>query len=275
MAGRLTYATSFLFVPALTAPSLLPKAAKGAADIIVLDLEDAIEANRKQEARAALSSLDWSAIAPERLAVRVNGIASPDWEPDMSLVARLPVGAIMIPKVSDVAVLEAAARLKAPGQATIALLECARGIAKACQIAACGLVDRLAFGSLDFAADIGCGTSDAALAYARSVIVLASRLGGLSQPIDGVTPNFQDPSLTFEDARHSRELGFGGKLCIHPRQIAPVHEAFLPSEDEVSWARKVLAAQAADGAVAVDGAMVDAPVRARARRVVAAFRQPT
>jgi citrate lyase subunit beta / citryl-CoA lyase len=268
MARGMMNATSFLFVPALTAPRLLPKALGSAADIIVLDLEDAIEMDRKEEARAALSALDWHGAASERLAVRVNGHMSPDWEPDMSLVARLPVGAVMIPKVSDVSVLKSAGCLKAPSQKTIALLECARGIAEAGGIVGSGFVDRFAFGSLDFAADTGCGTSNLALAYARSVIVMASRLGGLPQPVDGVTPNFRDLSVTLEDARHSREMGFGGKLCIHPGQITAVHEAFAPSEDEMNWARKVLAADAGDGATSIDGVMVDAPIRARARRII-------
>jgi citrate lyase subunit beta/citryl-CoA lyase len=107
-----------------------------------------------------------------------------------------------------------------------------------------------------------------ALLLARSELVLASRLGGLAAPLDGVTASLGDGQLAEDDARYAAELGFGGKLCIHPAQIAPVKRGFEPSAVEIAWAERVLAA-ADDGAAVVDGAMVDAPVRARARRIMA------
>ena len=97
--------------------------------------------------------------------------------------------------------------------------------------------------------------------------MLASRLGGIAAPIDGVTVQLDDPAVTHDDAGHARDLGMTGKLCIHPKQITEVKRAFAPSEDEISWAKRVLAS--GDGAVSVDGAMVDEPVRIRARAILA------
>lgn len=103
---------------------------------------------------------------------------------------------------------------------------------------------------------------------ARSELVLASRLGGIAAPIDGVTVQLDDPSVTGGDASHARDLGMTGKLCIHPKQISEVKRVFASSEQEIDWAKRVLAS--GDGAVSVDGAMVDKPVRIRARAILAA-----
>ena len=92
-------------------------------------------------------------------------------------------------------------------------------------------------------------------------------LAGIAAPIDGVTVQLDDLSVSHDDAAHARALGMTGKLCIHPRQIAEVRRAFAPTEAEIDWARRVLAS--GDGAVSVDGAMVDEPVRIRARAILA------
>jgi citrate lyase subunit beta/citryl-CoA lyase len=106
----------------------------------------------------------------------------------------------------------------------------------------------------------------------RSALVLTSRLAGLPAPLDGVTVEVNDDGRVSADTARARELGFGGKLCIHPRQVAAVNAAFSPSEAELDWAQRVVAAmQAAGGAaVAVDGKMVDKPVLLRAQAVLAA-----
>jgi citrate lyase subunit beta/citryl-CoA lyase len=127
---------------------------------------------------------------------------------------------------------------------------------------------RLAFGSIDFCADLGIGHTRQALLAARSEIVLASRLAGLFAPIDGVTTAIDNTELIEDDARYARELGFRGKLCIHPRQLMPARRGFSPSADEISWAQRILAA-GPHGAISVDGKMVDAPVRAQAQRILA------
>ena len=127
---------------------------------------------------------------------------------------------------------------------------------------------QLAFGPADYRNDVGCGDAPEALLFARSTLVLASRLGGIAAPLDGPCFDFRDPGRTAEEARHARMLGFGGKLCIHPSQVAWVRDAFMPSEAEIAWARRVVAAEGSGGAANVDGTMIDAPVVARARRIL-------
>jgi citrate lyase subunit beta/citryl-CoA lyase len=131
-------------------------------------------------------------------------------------------------------------------------------------------VERLAFGNLDFGRDLRIEGNGNELLYARSYLVLISRLANLLPPIDGVTTAIDDAAILSQDVEHARRLGFGGKLCIHPRQIELVNRAFLPSEQEIAWAKRVLeAAQAAGGAaVRMDSEMIDAPVNTRARQIL-------
>lgn len=161
-----------------------------------------------------------------------------------------------------------------PGRALLPLVETAAGMDSARALATAPGVQRLVFGGLDFEADLdieeeGEGGRDALLLF-RSHLVWMSRLGGIGTPVDGVTTNLQDPAATATDARRARALGFGAKLCIHPRQVSAVHEAFIPSAEQLDWARRVsAAAQASKGsAVAVDGKIVDAPVLLRARALL-------
>jgi citrate lyase subunit beta/citryl-CoA lyase len=136
------------------------------------------------------------------------------------------------------------------------------------EIASAG-VDRLAFGSIDFAEDVGSGGSWEASLLARSTLVLASRVAGIGAPVDGVTTALRDPERLADDVAAARGLGFAGKLCIHPDQVRPVQVGFAPTAQEVVWAERIVAAaRDTRGAVAVDGAMVDRPVLARAERIL-------
>jgi citrate lyase subunit beta/citryl-CoA lyase len=132
---------------------------------------------------------------------------------------------------------------------------------------------RLAFGNLDFQADAGmaCGPDEPELTAVRLALVLASRRAGLAAPVDGVTAAMQDAAQLQCDALRSRRGGFGGKLCIHPSQVAGVNAAFTPNPAETDWARRVLAAfEVAGGSVfSLDGRMVDAPVLLLAQRTLA------
>ena len=184
----------------------------------------------------------------------------------------LGLAAVMLAKAETAADVEATSA--ATGGPVVALIESARGLAAARPIAAASA--RIAFGSIDFAADMGSTHTRTALAFARSELVLASRLAGRAAPIDGVTTSIKDPDLICADAAHACELGFSGKLLIHPAQIAPAIDGFRPSADDLAWAERVLAAQGA-GAAAIDGAMVDAPVLLHAEQIVrraARFRSP-
>jgi citrate lyase subunit beta/citryl-CoA lyase len=119
--------------------------------------------------------------------------------------------------------------------------------------------------------DLGIQGDREELQYFRSALVLASRLAGIAAPVDGVTTTIDDAAKIRADTDHGRRMGFGGKLCIHPRQITAVHAAFAPSPDEVLWARRVLAAvrDAGRSVVALDGKMIDLPVILQAELVLA------
>jgi citrate lyase subunit beta/citryl-CoA lyase len=128
-------------------------------------------------------------------------------------------------------------------------------------------VTRLAFGSVDLAAQLGVAPEDREpFAYARSRLVIASAAAGLAPPVDGVTTDLGAGSPLEEDVRYARRLGFGGKLCIHPKQVAPARAGFAPTDAERAWARRVVAA--GDGVSVVDGRMVDKPVLGRARHIL-------
>ncbi len=252
-----------LFVPA-DRPERFAKAAASGADAVILDLEDAVAADRKEMARAALDA----GFTSLPVIVRVNASGTPWHEADLAAASAHKFHAIMLPKAEAHAGLERACDLAAKaGIRIIALIESARGLADARRIAATEGVARLAFGSIDYCADLGCEHTREALLSARSELVLASRLAGLTAPIDGVTTAIDDAALVTDDARHARSLGFLGKLCIHPRQVGPAREGFMPTLAEIDWAKRILAS--GDGAVAVDGAMVDEPVRLRARSILA------
>ena len=174
----------------------------------------------------------------------------------------------MLAKAESVEQLDALAAGAAP---LLPLIETARGLAAVAAIAAHPRTARLLFGALDLQLDLDIEDEDEGLLLFRSQLVLASRLAGLPPPLDGVTATLRPEALS-RDARRARRLGFGGKLCIHPVQVAAVNAAFLSSEAQLAWARRVCAAaeRAGGGATTLDGVMVDLPVLRRAERVLAA-----
>lgn len=249
-----------LFVPA-DRPDRFDKAARSGADALILDLEDAVAAEAKDTARSNIASN----FTRHPVIVRINAMHTPWFDEDLAAVSKGNFAAFMVPKAEraeDLAVL--ADRL--PETPIIALIESAIGHANARAIAAVGNVARLAFGSIDYCADLGCTHERNALLVARTTLVLASKLEGIAPPLDGVTASIKDVELTYTDAQHARSLGMTGKLCIHPAQIEPIKRAFAPTEEEIDWAKRVMAA--VDGASAVDGQMVDAPVRLRAAAIL-------
>lgn len=250
-----------LFVPG-NRPERFEKAAASGADAIIIDLEDAAPADAKDVARQSLKMR----LPDLPVLIRINGEGTPWHADDVSAVSQLSsVAGIIIPKAElGRGLAELAAKSTVP---VLALVETARGLSQARAIAALPGVERLVFGSVDFCADLGCAHTREALLGARSELVLASRLADLAAPIDGVTTSIEKSELAESDARYAFELGFGGKLAIHPRQIEAIWTGFRPQQAEIEWANKVLAS--GDGATAVDGAMVDEPVRIRARTILA------
>ena len=283
-------ARTFLFVPG-DRPERFAKALASPADAVVLDLEDAVAQPAKDSARAAVAQAlrDASDDERARLVVRINDEAAAAFAEDLAMLAECAASgaaAVMLPKAERVATLE---RLAAacPGMAMLALVESARGVLAAESLAAAPGVVRLVFGTLDFALDIGAETdagptsrtgvtaaSDLqhlALDAAASRLVWASRAAGIAAPVAGVTTAIDDEPLLLAELARARAHGFSGKLCIHPRQVEPIHAAFRPGAEPLAQARRVLqAAEAAAGAaVLLDGRMVDKPVIERARRLVA------
>lgn len=257
-------ARSWLFVPA-TRPDRFEKAAASGADLVILDLEDAVPAGDKAAARAAAGA--W--LASDRVAaVRVNPADSDHHDADIESIVGLPgLRAVLLPMAESV---EAVARLRERLGSEVALVpqvETALGVVRALDLASAPGVARMAFGHLDFAVDIDAAPEPEALLHARSSLVLACRAAGVAGPVDSVTTDLDDDSATVVDAARARALGFTGKLCIHPRQVGAVNTAMSPSEQEVAWARRVLEA-GTTGAARVDGQMVDAPVVARADRIM-------
>lgn len=263
-------ARSLLFVPG-DRPDRFAKAAAAGADLVVCDLEDAVAAAHKESARDAVAT--WLG-AGGRAAVRVNGVSSQHFEQDCAALTGCPgLEAVVVPKAEDARALTAMAQRLGARVPVIALIETALGLDHAREIAGCEGVARLAFGSIDFAVDLDCSEDDDALLLARSGLVLASRLAQISPPVDGVSTDLNDGAVAGRDADHARRLGFGGKLCVHPRQVAAVNAAFSPSADEIAWATAVLGAAVLEaggqgGAVQIGGRMVDQPVLDQARRII-------
>ena len=162
---------------------------------------------------------------------------------------------------------------RCPGIAVLALVETARGVLAAEALAIAPGVQRLVFGTLDYALDLDLSGDPLGLDYAASRLALASRAAGIAPPVAGVTAALDDEAQLLADLARARAHGFSAKLCIHPRQVAAIHTALAPSPDELSWAQRVMRAMAAAGqgagAVQLDGRMIDKPVIERARRVIA------
>ena len=247
-----------LFVPG-DRPERYAKAAASGADAVIIDLEDAVAPEAKSEARQALHT----GFTTLPVFVRVNAVGSRWHSNDLAAVQRLNFAGIVLPKAEFGPHLDG---LPA-GPVIVALVETARGLADARQLAAHPRISRLAFGSIDYCADLGCAHTRQALLAARTELVLASRLAALPPPLDGVTASLDDLALAEDDARHALELGFGGKLCVHPKQIASVLRGLRPNPEEIAWARKV--ADAGPGVSTINGTMVDAPGRLRAASILA------
>ncbi|WP_432731196.1 HpcH/HpaI aldolase/citrate lyase family protein [Variovorax sp. W6] len=282
-APSLSLARAFLFVPADRPERHARALATGAGGVIV-DLEDAVAPERKASAREQLAS-SFAALPAEdrrRLLVRINA-AGTSWHDDDraqvgALAAQGLIAGIVLPKAERVADLSRLAAAAGPSAVLVPLIESAAGLAGVDELAAAPQVLRLAFGNLDFQADLGlaCDADEAELVPVRLALLLATRRAGLAAPIDGVTPDWRDAARLATDTARTRRGGFGAKLCIHPDQVAPVHAALGPTAQELAWARRVVEAirAAGGGVVSLDGRMVDAPVVRLAERLLALEEQP-
>jgi citrate lyase beta subunit len=261
-------ARSWLFVPG-DRPDRFDKAMRSGADQVIVDLEDAVAPDRKPRARGHVVEL----LARRHAYVRINGADTEWFAADLAALVGCPgLRGVVVPKTDTVADVARVAGVVRAGVAVVALIETALGVCNAECIAAAEGTARLAFGNLDFSLDTDTERDSETLCYARSRLVVASRAARIAAPLDGVSTELDDPGAIARDARSGRGLGFGGKLCIHSRQVAVVNTAYSYGADQIAWARRVVEASGASGgaAVRVDGQMIDKPRLSLARRIVAA-----
>jgi len=257
----MTAPRSYLFVPG-NRPDRFAKAVASGADAVIIDLEDAVPPTDRIAARSAVAA--W--LSPGHpVYIRVNGATTEWFRDDIALASSSGVAGIVLPKA------EATEDIELIGGTVLPIIETARGFANASAIANSRNVARLMFGSIDFQLDLGIHGEGEELLFFRSQLVLISRLANLPAPVDGVTAVFDSMDPVRVDTERARRLGFGGKLCIHPKQIATVNECFGPTSAEIAWAERVIDAAAKSGgaAASMDGEMIDRPVIARAQVILA------
>ena len=233
------------------------------ADQIVLDIEDAVDPAAKDEARRGV--IAWLGSGERQAWVRINDHTTPYWNDDVTELAGVPglLGVMLAKTESAADVTETFDRLGG-SVPVLALIESALGIEEAVSIARARGVVRLAFGSGDYRRDTGTSADDLAMAYPRSRLVVASRIGGLPGPVDGPTVSSSHPVLR-EQAGVTVSLGLTGKLCLDKEQLPVINEVISPAPSDVAWARDFLADFDARGQVIRDGS--DLPRLGRARKI--------
>jgi citrate lyase subunit beta/citryl-CoA lyase len=278
---------TLLFVPGNRA-RMLERAEAAGADAIVIDLEDAVPSAEKRAARALVRAwVPRLAEAGQTVFVRVNAVSTGLTRQDVTAAVRAGLTGIVLPKADeaqdlrDLDVLlreaETARGIRPGGVRTIALIESAMGLLRCEEIArASDRLLALSAGGEDYTAELGVprDARTAALAHLRYTIVEVATAYGLL-PIDTPFTDTRDADGLLADALLARSVGFKGKYVIHPGQVEAVNEAFAPSPDEITEARRVVAAakrgsRRGRGSVSLDGRMIDAPVVERARRLLAA-----
>jgi (S)-citramalyl-CoA lyase len=261
---------SALFVPG-NRPERFAKALASGADVVIVDFEDAVAQSDKTLAREQLAGF-FDEHPQARFWVRINAAGTDEHEVDLELCRQQPgVVGILLPKAESAAQVNHVAAI---GKPVWPIIESAVGVLSMGAIAACPGVQRLTFGALDLALDLGlkAGSAGAETVFdqTRFALLLHSRVNSLEPPLDSVYPAFEDDAGLTQAMRRGRDMGMAGALCIHPRQVSVLHAALAPSAEEGAWAQRVISAAEAGGAAfKVDGQMVDAPVLSRARRVLA------
>ena len=273
---------SRLFIPGNN-PRMIQTAKVFAPDVIILDLEDSVASENKDEARVlvknALRHVDFGR---SEVTIRVNPLDE-GGEEDIKIINER-VSAIVMPKVESAEDVEAMCnalqgvedKMNRLGEIEIiATIESAKGVLNAREIASAPRVTALAFGAEDYTRDIGGERTKEGYEtlFARSMIVAAAKAAGI-QALDTVYSDVNDLEGLYEDTLRSRKMGFDGRSAIHPSQVDVIHRAYTPSQDEIEWAKKVIDAleegkKAGKGAVSLNGRMIDRPVAKRAERIIA------
>ena len=269
--STLASARSVLFAPGNDGRKL-ESALDSGADVVVADLEDAVPPDEKPVARKLVAEILTGAATRSVVAVRVNGTDTPFWQDDVRTLADIELGALVLPKATP----EAVAQVGREGPPLLAILETARGLRRAYEVAAAPRVTALALGAVDLGVELLLEPrpDGQEILVARSLLVLDSGAAGLRAPFDVVHLAFQDLEGLEAECRLARSLGFRGKMCIHRAQVEVVNRVFSPTKDELERARRVVEAYdrgvaGGTGVVPLDGEMVDLPVVERAKQVLA------
>lgn len=270
----LAIAQAFLFVPG-NRPERFEKALATGSPAIIIDLEDAVPMDEKNTARAALSESLPKLLAEHanRIVIRINAFGTEWFLEDLKFLSKLPnLAAVILPKTESTEQLDALAKSIGASTWIIPMIETARGIVQTRAIAAHSKSLRLTLGNIDLQADLGlsCDTNETEIFPVRFEIALATRLAEIASPIDGVTTDIENLEVLSIDTHRAKRLGFGAKLCIHPKQVAGVIQNFRPSDTEIERAKRIVEAdrQSNGGAVKLDGKMVDRPVVLLAQKIL-------
>ena len=268
---------AILFVPA-DRPDRFAKAAQRA-DMIILDLEDGCRPENRAEARRAIIESQQSGdLDPERVIVRINPVDSPEHAADLEMLADLRYDLVMLPKAESAASVEALA-----GYRVIALIETAMGVLRADDIASADNVAAMFWGAEDLTAGLGGtnsrftekeaapgivpGTYRDVARHARARVQLAAAAFGRAA-LDSVHVDISDDDGLRSEALDAAALGYAATVCIHPGQVQTIRDAYRPSDEQIDWARRLLAAASEDGgAFSFEGQMVDAPLFRQAEAI--------
>ncbi|ANU27296.1 HpcH/HpaI aldolase/citrate lyase family protein [Planococcus versutus] len=271
---------SYLFVPA-TSFSLIKKAVTSKADVVIIDLEDAVALSEKQAAREVMKEALKVYKKEHKIIVRINALETSFWEADLETAVTNGAAGIMLPKAENEQGIQTASnKIREIRENSdeafelIPLIESAKGIQFAYAIASADpLVSALAFGSIDFSLDIDCELTPEGLEllFARSQLVIASKAAGIGPPIDAVYPNLTDENGLKNQTVFANQLGFKAKLVIHPKQLDVVHQVFSTSDEEIIIAKKIVEAfekaeKEGIASIKVDGQFVDYPIYKKAKK---------
>lgn len=260
---------SYLFVPIRRISKATERSVRQLGPV-VLDLEDGVPLAEKEEARDLVAR--YLRGGPP-VYLRINGAQTPWFRGDLEITGSPNLLGVLLPKADSADVVRLVRQSCRTDTSLIPMIETATGLMQVNELATCEGVERLAFGAIDFRHDVGLGGAALALLYARSRMVIESRAARVLAPLDGTETELRNEKLLMVRAARSRDWGFGGKLCVHPIQATAVRRGFSPTGETLNWARQVLSAESG-APVALDGHMVDAPVRAEAERILAAADLP-
>jgi citrate lyase subunit beta/citryl-CoA lyase len=267
---------SYLFIPG-NSLKMLQKGLESQSDAVIIDLEDAVLPVDKYTARQLVVEVLKSGLAngKPKVYVRINSFQTKWCIEDLQAITSIPViTGIMLPKSEDQESITVVSEFLAEGQELIPLIETAKGVYYFKDIVtASSKIKKVAFGSVDYALDLGVEWTEKGeeRRYAMGALPVASRALGLDPPIDAVFPIIQSNEAFLRDANIGKEVGFYGKLIIHPKHIELVKQVYKPSQEQIIWSKQVIKLYEGNthqGAIQLDGKLIDLPLYLLAKRIV-------